>query len=59
MVLGLSLLLDWLKVPVLQREEMMMGKMWELVRSSECPKPGPVCWTSPAPPCNTGEENLN
>lgn len=59
MVLGLSLLLGWLKAPVLWREEMLMGKMWELGRSSECPKPGAVCWARPTPPCSTGKGNLN
>ena len=33
---------------------MLMGKMWELERSSVCLKPGPACWIRPTPPCSCG-----
>lgn len=36
---------------------MLMGKMWELGRSSKCPEPGPVCWIRLLHPAATGERN--
>lgn len=46
------MVLGGLKVPVLRERHMLMGKMWELGRSREYPKPGPVCWIRPTPPCS-------
>lgn len=55
-VLGLSLLLDWLKAPVLWGEEMLMGQMWELGKSSECPNLDLSAGPAPLHPAAQGRE---